>query len=481
LLAFLFSSCKESTTDSETTDTNFLGSPKNAHLTLRFIPKDWIEKQGFIFGAEKEKIDSFSVAEMLKNFSPNTPSFNTVAENITNLGVDLSKNWLISGSYTDSSKYASFYLKASHTDQIKALLDANKIKETIDLDGITAYLVDEKLAEHHFIIHSQDHLLLLKTFGDLESAKKVLKECVYESKEAFVSEFNQTFGNRRNDLDIQINGNNEISKLIHLPILADVEKTFSGFISLNVNENNLDLSVEPTNKDFILENVLMPFDKKIGSKASIQALINFGELKTQLEKYAYLDDINYELKKAKLDYNKVQNLCKGLIILNYNGIKTSQTKSTSYVFDEEFNQKEVVKYINTESYDFAGYIASKNAAGIKKILTDNQLITETKKGIYEPIIGSKSTLQFTADGLKIGQLLDDKNSTETVKLYAQIKDKNLLSMLGINQKIVQLILVKDADLTISKANKIQLNINFDGKKYEYLAKVWQIFEPQTNI
>ncbi len=314
----------------------FLGSPRNAQLSAKFIPKNWIQKQLAVTGdTSKTESENFS---FLSSISPNTPSVNKLIENLIKLEPDLSKNWILNAGIEDNIKFASIYFKINNAKAIEELLDAKKIYLKVQQKNITLLLVDNKAKEHNFIIYDKEHLLLIKTYGNEKESMKLAQNCTYSTKDDYITQFEAEFKNKKNDLDIRIKNDSKISEYIQLPILKDLTAGFDGFLSLNVKENSLDLSLNPLNTIPLLDSVFLKFSPIQEKKASVQANIELKNLISILSKYEYLDDVEYELNKGKLNFKTLRTICNGLVQVAYTGKINTPEKTITYVFDENFNQ-----------------------------------------------------------------------------------------------------------------------------------------------
>jgi hypothetical protein len=486
LLAILLQACKSEKIEGQNTDNEelkFLGSFKESDFSLKFVPLNLALKQREIMGTTEQESMKESGLDFLKEFSPNTPSINSVISNLTKLEADLSKNWIVNASYSNNLKFASLYFKIGKTDSILSMVDEKAIKDKNEKDGITILQVDDNVEEHHFIVFDREHLLLLKTIGNEADSKNLIEKCIFNSKDEylkFYDKFFRTEFNRNYDLDIQFNGNEEVAKLIKLPIISDVVSTFSGYVGINLGENNFILDIEPMNQDFILDKVLEPFNAKEEQKASLQTKINLKELKSILVKYQYLDDIEYELKKAKLNYNLLQTLSDGNVQASYLGKSTTKEKSVSYAYDDEFNQVEKVVYKNVENHNFQAWFGSKSSTKLKKYLVDNSAITEVSSGRFEFLLGSKSPITFSNQGMQIGTTTTAKNSNhqDRIKLLLALNDPSLLNYLKINSKIKSLFPFQRGSLVVSDSNCIHLNLEFSGKPYQYAKNLTSIITAQ---
>jgi hypothetical protein len=469
----LINSCQNQ--DSEFSQA-FLGSPKDAQISIRFIPKDWLLKHTSdnVKTNNSKEID-FSFFNTL---SPNTPNIQNVIENTLKLAPDLSKNWIINSGIYKNSKYISIYLKANNTTLIDSLVEKKAIKSKDEINGIKTYQVDDKTNDHNFIVFSDDHLLLIKTYGNESDSKELIKTCLYNSKEDYIKHFETLFGTSRNDLDIRFKGDKEIAKLIDLPIFHELSATLDASIGLNLKENEIELIVDPLKSSTPIDSIFKPFKAQDEAYTSLQMSIDLNKLKSFLLQFKYLDDIEFELKKGKLSYSTLSTLWNGLIQLSYNGKINKQEKSISYEFDENFNEVEKVKYSNIESHDLEGSIGIINTKTSLEYLLKNNLISKTKNNTYEPIVGSQSKIQFNKNNIEIGKAKNHDAYTNKIKLLVAVND---LDKLPIPKKINQtlsLFQLQKAKIIINENNVLELKIHFKGGKYEYIKNVWSFLNPE---
>lgn len=478
LSMLMLSSCNNQS-DTVLDDNLFLGSPKIAQLNARLIPNDWITKQ-LAIGLDTATNKDLSSNSFLKElFFQDNPSLQKLAENFVQLEPDLSKNWIISAGTLKETDFVSAYLSVGKSEKIIALFDEKNIIKKEENKGITILEVDKNASSRSFVLFDSKHILIVKSFGKEELNKSLIESCFYSSNDTYFDHFKGLFDKERNDLDISIINNDKVSKYLKLPIIQDLAKNFKGRISLNLKEDGIKLKINPLNSKTPLDSIFKPITVLDESKASFQTHIDLAKLKKFLVHYDYLDDIEYELKKGKINYSTLESLTDGRVQISFNGKVTSKEKSISYAYDDDFNQVEQSSYKTQESFDFSGEIGVKNKNTSLDFFKNNNYISATNGNNYEPIIGSKSKINFTNKEIIIGNAHDSKTNKDKLKLLLSLTDPYAIPKPAKFDLMLKVLKFNSAQLKIDTKNNIELELLFGGNAYSYLKKGVSFINPEN--
>lgn len=475
LLAFTISilviSCKD---NKEVLNTEYLGAPKYSDIQLRFIPAKFIEKNIPIPSGNGQQQASTHIG-FLSTILESSPSLTELGENIFTFQPDLSVNWLINTGVTDSSKFASIYFKIGNVTALEKYLEEKKITAEV-LKGTNISWVDDQSDEHNLIIRDDNHLLILKVLGSKTEALRILNDAIYDSKNSFLAHFKTTFNGLRNDLDIRLSPHTSISNLIPNRFVKDLVTSFDGLLSFQMKSNYLELTIDPLDSKLPIDSILEPSAISLDGIISFGTKINLVKLEKLLLKYNFLNDLEYQLKQSDLDFNKLKERSNGEVNMSYLGKKMNKVKSITYEFDDNFNEIEKVNYTESSSRDLNGFIGTNNTSLTKDWLLKNQIISNTGRNKFEPILLSKSEVHIGENKITIGDTIN-KTNTEEAKLLVNLNysadDWQDLPAKEL-QKIEGL---KTAKLEIDKNNKIVINISFIEEAFQYVKIIEKVMNP----